>query len=65
MVRVPKVNITSLLARDVGAQGIMVPMVESVAEAERLVEATRYPPVGRRGAVFGFAHDDYIGASPA
>ena len=66
MVRVPRGEYHFIArALDVGAEGIMVPMVESVAEAERLVEATRYPPVGRRGAAFGFAHDDYIGASPA
>jgi 2-dehydro-3-deoxyglucarate aldolase/4-hydroxy-2-oxoheptanedioate aldolase len=29
------------------------------AEAEYHVSCTRYPPQGRRGAAFGFAHDDY------
>jgi 2-dehydro-3-deoxyglucarate aldolase/4-hydroxy-2-oxoheptanedioate aldolase len=24
-----------------------------------IAQATRYPPQGRRGAAFGFAHDDY------
>ena len=36
-------------ALDLGAQGIMVPMVNSRADAERAVEFARYPPLGRRG----------------
>jgi 2-dehydro-3-deoxyglucarate aldolase/4-hydroxy-2-oxoheptanedioate aldolase len=48
-------------ALDVGAYGVMVPMVESGAEAARIAEATRYPPQGRRGAAFGVAQDDYSG----
>lgn len=34
---------------DGGARSIMVPMVESVAEARAIVDACRYPPLGRRG----------------
>ncbi|MDS0476931.1 aldolase/citrate lyase family protein [Natrinema sp. 1APR25-10V2] len=34
---------------DTGASGVMAPMIESEAEAETLVEATRYPPEGVRG----------------
>jgi 2-keto-3-deoxy-L-rhamnonate aldolase RhmA len=48
-------------ALDMGAMGIMVPMVESVQQAEILVAAAKYPPIGRRGAAFGIAHDDYSG----
>jgi 4-hydroxy-2-oxoheptanedioate aldolase len=33
---------------DAGAAGVIAPMVESVAEAEALVGACRYPPQGRR-----------------
>ena len=46
---------------DVGAMGIMVPMVESVEQARTIVASAKYPPVGRRGAAFGVAHDDYSG----
>ncbi len=46
---------------DVGAMGIMVPMVESVDQARTIVASAKYPPVGRRGAAFGVAHDDYSG----
>ena len=46
---------------DAGAMGIMVPMVETREQAERIVSFTRYPPLGRRGAAFGVApHDDYL-----
>jgi len=46
---------------DVGAMGIMVPMVESAEQAETIVASAKYPPIGRRGAAFGVAHDDYSG----
>lgn len=36
-------------ALDLGAAGIMVPNVETAAEAARVVDAARYPPLGRRG----------------
>jgi 4-hydroxy-2-oxoheptanedioate aldolase len=34
---------------DLGAQNLLVPMVNSAAEAEAAVAATRYPPQGVRG----------------
>ncbi|MGE0758909.1 MAG: HpcH/HpaI aldolase/citrate lyase family protein [Pirellulaceae bacterium] len=46
---------------DMGAMGIMVPMMESAEQAEKFVQIAKYPPVGRRGAAFGIAHDDYEG----
>lgn len=60
IVRVPAAQY-HFIARclDAGALGIMVPMVESVEQAQAIAEATRYPPAGRRGAIFGGAHDDY------
>jgi 2-keto-3-deoxy-L-rhamnonate aldolase RhmA len=66
MVRVPRGDYQFLArALDVGAEGVMIPMVESVAQARVIAEATRYPPVGRRGAAFGFAHDHYAPGDPA
>lgn len=44
---------------DVGAMGLLFQMVESAEEAAELVSFCRYPPHGRRGAMFGAAHDDY------
>jgi len=60
MARVPRGEYHFIArALDVGALGVMVPMVGTRAEAEQIVACTRYPPRGRRGAAFGFAHDDY------
>ena len=50
-------------ALDVGCMGVMAPMVGSAEEAEFIVACTRYPPHGRRGAAFGFTHDDYLAAA--
>jgi 2-dehydro-3-deoxyglucarate aldolase/4-hydroxy-2-oxoheptanedioate aldolase len=62
LVRVPAAQY-HFLARvlDVGAQGIMVPMVESAEQARVMVDSCKYPPVGRRGSAFGIAHDQYTG----
>jgi 2-dehydro-3-deoxyglucarate aldolase/4-hydroxy-2-oxoheptanedioate aldolase len=51
---------------DIGAMGLMVPCVETRAQAEAIVRGTRYPPGGTRGAAFGVAHDGYrVGDVPA
>lgn len=61
MVRVPRGEYTWLArALDLGARGVMIPMVESAEQARSIVQACRYPPVGRRGAGFGFAQCDYL-----
>ncbi len=66
MVRVPRGEYTWLArALDLGARGVMVPMVESAEQARGIVQACRYPPVGRRGAAFGFAQCDYLGGDVA
>ena len=65
-VRVPATDYHFIAhALDAGALGIMVPMVETREQAEFVVSCTRYPPAGRRGAAFGFAHDDYTGGDVA
>lgn len=65
MARVPRSDYHFLArALDVGAKGVMIPMVESVDQAKAIAAATRYPPLGRRGAAFGFAHDDYASGAP-
>ena len=62
MVRVPRGEYHFIArALDVGAGGVMVPMVSSPEEAAQIVACAKYPPQGRRGAAFGFAHDDYSG----
>ena len=66
MVRVPRGEYPFIArALDVGAFGVMVPMVGTADEARHIVSCTRYPPLGRRGAAFGFAHDDYQGGDVA
>lgn len=61
LVRVPACEY-HFIARvlDMGAMGVMVPMVESEEQARRLVASAKYPPDGRRGAAFGIAHDAYV-----
>jgi len=51
-------------ALDAGAHGVMVPMVDSVDQARHAVACSHYPPMGRRGAAFGMAHDDYLPGAP-
>jgi 4-hydroxy-2-oxoheptanedioate aldolase len=52
---------------DIGAQTLLVPMVESAEQAARIVAATRYPPSGIRGVGSALARasrwnqvDDYV-----
>lgn len=60
MVRVPDPR-SSPLSRvlDLGARGVMVPRVETRAEAENIVAELKYAPLGRRGVALGIAHDLY------
>ncbi|MGZ8721712.1 MAG: HpcH/HpaI aldolase family protein [Aeromicrobium sp.] len=61
IVRVPTLEYSAVARTlDLGAMGIMVPYIESAAQARRLVEFARYPPNGRRGVTFGLASDDYM-----
>jgi 4-hydroxy-2-oxoheptanedioate aldolase len=61
MVRVPSAD-PAVVAQilDAGAYGVIVPMVNSRADAERAVQACRYPPKGSRSMGFGRA-DQYAG----
>jgi 2-keto-3-deoxy-L-rhamnonate aldolase RhmA len=60
LVRVPDTQ-RSLLSRplDAGAMGLMIPRVESRAQAEEIVRFTKFPPTGDRGVVLGSAHTAY------
>ena len=44
---------------DMGAEGIMMPMVGTAQEASRIVESIKYFPDGKRGVALQVAHDDY------
>jgi 4-hydroxy-2-oxoheptanedioate aldolase len=55
---------------DLGASGIMVPYIGTVAEAEQAVASMRYPPRGirrvaklNRGSAFGSEFDEYFNRS--
>jgi 4-hydroxy-2-oxoheptanedioate aldolase len=49
LVRLPTQDVVFIKrALDLGAYGLVVPQVESVAEAEAVVKAARYPPRGNR-----------------
>lgn len=50
-------------ALDNGAQGLIIPQVESAAEARRIAEAFRYPPAGRRGWGGTVPHLRYAGGA--
>ncbi|GIS09321.1 MAG: hpch/hpai aldolase [Alphaproteobacteria bacterium] len=64
-IRIPEINYNYVArALDLGASGVMVPMVNTPDEAIKIVRSSKYPPQGKRGAGFGFAHDNYINQSP-
>jgi 2-keto-3-deoxy-L-rhamnonate aldolase RhmA len=66
LVRVPRGEYHFIArALDIGAHGVMVPMVGSAAEAAHIAACAHDPPAGRRGAAFGVAHDDYRASDPA
>ena len=46
-------------ALDMGAEGLMAPMVSTPEEAEAIVRAAKYHPRGERGVALGIAHDNY------
>ena len=50
-------------ALDIGVEGVMIPSVNSAAEAEAAVAACRYPPRGSRGAAYGLTRAADYGLS--
>lgn len=64
-VRVPD-NQYHFLARclDAGALGVMVANVHSPQQAQAIVSATKYAPLGNRGLGLGTAHNNYIMPGP-
>ena len=64
-IRIPEVSYNYVArALDLGASGIMTPMVNTPDDALKIVSSSKYPPQGKRGAGFGFAHDNYINQDP-
>jgi 2-keto-3-deoxy-L-rhamnonate aldolase RhmA len=65
IVRIPSKAYDHLArAADVGAEAIMVPMVDTDAEARELVSYLKYTPAGRRGVALGIAHENYRNSGP-
>jgi 2-keto-3-deoxy-L-rhamnonate aldolase RhmA len=61
IVRVPskqREDISRVL--DIGADGVMVPVVSSVEQARHVLDVTKYAPRGKRGVAMGFAHDRFV-----
>ena len=60
-VRVPELS-KGYVSRaiDSGANGVMVPMVESVQQARQLADWTKYPPLGKRGLGGSGGHTDFL-----
>lgn len=64
-------NNTRIIKRilDAGADGIIVPLVNSKEEAVKAVEAAKYPPYGKRGVglaraqKYGFGFEEYAASS--
>ncbi|MGK9170238.1 hypothetical protein KXR53_28310 [Inquilinus limosus] len=52
-------------AMDMGAEGLMLPMVGSAAEAREIVRSMKYHPAGGRGVALQVAHDRYRPGSVA
>jgi len=52
-------------ALDAGAHGIMVPLLQTAAEAKRLVSAAKFPPKGMRGFGSPFAQTAFPGINTA
>ncbi len=66
IVRVPTTDYHFIAhALDVGAMGLVIPLVSTAEQARLAVECALYPPRGHRGCAFGMAHDDYRGGDIA
>src|SRR6476469_10701618 len=64
IVRVPSKEYHHIArAMDMGAEGLMVPMVNDAAEARAILDCMKYVPEGKRGVALGVAHDHYLGGA--
>ena len=65
LIRIPEVSYNYVArALDLGAAGIMAPMINTAEDAIKIIKSSKYPPGGFRGAGFGFAHDSYNNQNP-
>ena len=62
LLRVPQLSRDHISrAMDCGAVGVMVPMTDTVEQAEEIVRLSKYAPLGERGYGSGCAHTKYVG----
>ncbi len=60
LVRVPSSRYDHIArALDIGAEGIMIPMVGSADECRHILDCMKYAPQGNRGVALQVAHDRY------
>ena len=60
IVRVPSKDYHHIArAMDMGAEGLMLPMVSTAEEARQIVHGMKYHPAGGRGVALQVAHDRY------
>jgi 2-dehydro-3-deoxyglucarate aldolase/4-hydroxy-2-oxoheptanedioate aldolase len=60
VVRVPSKDYHDIARTlDAGADGVMLPMVSTVDEANAIIDSVKYPPRGGRGVILRSAHDHY------
>lgn len=66
IVRVPELS-EAWISRtlDIGAEGIMVPNLETAEQAQLLVKYAKYPPIGDRGFTANGPHTSYRGGKHA
>jgi len=66
IVRVPGQE-NDMLARacDMGAEGLIAPMISTAAQAQAMVDSVKYFPQGKRGVGLQMAHDNYRAAPVA
>ena len=60
IVRIPEIRRETVLKPlDAGAAGLLVPMVDTVEQAEEIVRHAKYAPLGQRGTALRRGHSDY------
>ncbi len=49
---------------EAGAQGVLIPLVNTASDALKVVNSVKYPPIGKRGSFSGRAAQFGVGAGP-
>lgn len=64
IIRIPEIRRECILKYlDMGADGILVPMVSSADDAKKTVQYAKYKPIGQRGVSISRAHSNYISSN--